>query len=209
MKNAHVANEQRRVVLVDARYTEMFGSAAGNLLSQIVYWFKPGKSGKTKLRVRREGCLWLAKRRQDWAVECGLSPRRYDTAVSKLISAGVVKKEVWRFAGSPTVHLHLVKARLSHLFGDLEITDLSDSNDLPVISYTETTTETTAESEDLAAAPQKRKEQAIEKVGAENVGHGGGKKKCGAAEKPNGHGKKPVAAYSSHATPGKVSATSS
>ena len=90
------------------------------------------------------------------------------------------------------------------MFGDLEITDLSDSNNPPVISYTETTAETTTESEALAAVPQKRKEQAIAEVGAVKVGHEGGKKKCGAAKKTNSHEKKPVAAYFSDTGAGKL-----
>lgn len=155
MQKIHSVKRSHGVVLVRARYTEIFGPAAGTLLSQIVYWFKPGASGKVKLRIRREGCMWLAKRRQDWASECGLSPRQYDTAVSKLIAEGVVTKRIWRFHGSPTVHLHLNEAKLNHLLGDMEITSVSDSITLPVIPYTETTTETTTESEALAAAPQK------------------------------------------------------
>ncbi len=184
MKKTNSVKKSNGVVLVRARYTEIFGAAAGTLLSQIVYWFKPGAFGKSKLTISKNDRLWLAKRRQDWADECGLSPRQYDTAVSRLISEGVVEKRVWRFRGNPTVHLHLNEARLNYLLGDMEITNVSDPIPVPAISYTETTAETTAESEALAAAPQEMESEAKKsKEAVEEAGTGATKSEKAGAEK--------------------------
>lgn len=117
--------------------------AAGVLLSQIVYWFRPGGSGKRKLRVKREGLFWLAKRRVDWAKECGLSPRQYDTAIAKLIKLEVVEAKIFHFAGHPTTHIRILEQGLEKLcksqIGDLHITEVGNPNHESVIPYTETT----------------------------------------------------------------------
>jgi len=130
-------------VWVRPEFIAIIGSSqAGVLLSQIVYWFKPGLAGTSKLRVKRKGILWLAKRRADWARECGLSPRQYDTAIAKLIKLEVVETKIFHFAGHPTVHLRLLEPGLERLksqIGDSHITEVGNPNHESVIPYTETT----------------------------------------------------------------------
>jgi hypothetical protein len=80
---------------------------AGLLLSQIVYWYLPGKDGKTKLRVKHGGHLWIVKKRTEWYDEIRLSEANYKTAVKKLEAKKLVVKERHRFDGAPTTFLRL------------------------------------------------------------------------------------------------------
>lgn len=81
---------------------------AGILLSQIVYWNLPNKEGKTKLRVQKDGVLWLAKSREDWWNECRIKPRQFDTAFKKLEDQNLVEKKIFRFDGNPTLHIRIL-----------------------------------------------------------------------------------------------------
>lgn len=99
---------------------------AGILLSQIVYWFLPDKEGKTKLRVEKDGHLWLVKGREDWWDECRIKPRQFDTAFKKLEEQGLVEKKTFKFNGDPTIHIRILwdkfLSRLQELLYQLEVT---------------------------------------------------------------------------------------
>lgn len=85
------------------------------LLSQLVYWFKPAKNGKPKLTIIREGRYWLAKTKDEWHRECGLTPRGYRTAIAELTESGVVETRLWKFGGRPVTHYWLDVERLDAL----------------------------------------------------------------------------------------------
>lgn len=98
---------------------------AGVLLSQIVYWNLPDKQGKTKLRVVKDGHLWLAKGRENWWDECRIKPRQFDTAFKKLEEQGLVEKKTFKFNGDPTLHIRILwdkfLPRLQELLYQLEV----------------------------------------------------------------------------------------
>ena len=77
------------------------------LLSQLVYWFKPTKSGKSKLSIFRDGKLWLAKSHEQWMEECGLTPKMCRFAAKELQQAGLIEVRVWKFGGAPINHYWL------------------------------------------------------------------------------------------------------
>lgn len=80
----------------------------GVLLSQIVYWYLPNKSGESKLRVQKEGNYWIAKKREDWWNEIRISPKQFDRASDLLVSKGIIEKKKFKFAGDPVVHIRLI-----------------------------------------------------------------------------------------------------
>lgn len=88
---------------------------AAALLSQILYWTSPDKKGKSRLRVKKinketgEETFWLAKKREDWKAEICLSPDEYDNAIKKLLRLGIVEVKKFKFDGSPTTHVRIVK----------------------------------------------------------------------------------------------------
>lgn len=91
--------------------------AAGAVLDELMFWTMPKKStGKTSLRVFRNGALWLAVRRRDWYERKRLSERQSDTAINKLIALGLVEKDVFIFDGKPTVHLRVIMDKFVELY---------------------------------------------------------------------------------------------
>lgn len=93
-----------------ARYAEMAGDLIGGLLlSQIAFWSMPGRDGKSKLRIKRDGSWWIAKTRLEWCRETGLSLRQYRRAYRILVDRRLIYSKVMKFAGQPMTHVRLVE----------------------------------------------------------------------------------------------------
>jgi len=89
---------------------------AGILLSQIVYWHLPSRrDDRTKLRVMKEGNLWLAKGREHWYAETRITSRQFDRASKILVDLGVIEKKIFKFYGNPTVHVRIIQGRFLEL----------------------------------------------------------------------------------------------
>jgi hypothetical protein len=103
--------------LVKVAYVELTGDlASGVLLSQLVYWFKPAKNGQPRLKVMNaKGELVLAKRREDWYSECGITLKQYKRAIKTLQDLGLVRVTHAQFNGAPTTHIWLDVPLLSQL----------------------------------------------------------------------------------------------
>lgn len=104
-------------------YVDMTGDLhAGLLLSQIVYWYLPDATGRTKLRVERESptdgrrYLWLAKKREDWWEEIRLTPKQVDRALQILVNLGIVETARFKFDSVPVVHVRIVTERFLELY---------------------------------------------------------------------------------------------
>lgn len=100
------------VVAVRRVYIDMAQGdlTAGVLLSQIVYWHGVSKhNNRTRLRVKKDGHLWLAKGRDEWWDECRISARQFDRASKILVEEGLIEKKVYKFAGSPQVHVRIIQ----------------------------------------------------------------------------------------------------
>lgn len=101
-------NDQR--VDFEMIYVDMTGDlVTGLLLSQIVYWNLPDKYGKSKLRVFHDGHYWIAKARYEWWDEVRLSPKQVDRALAILEKAKLITKSLFKFDGSPTIHIRLME----------------------------------------------------------------------------------------------------
>lgn len=81
---------------------------AGLVLSELVFWYLPTKSGTSKLRCFHDGILWIAARRYEWWDRCRITPNQADRAIGILIDSGVVEKKIYKFNGEPTIHLRLL-----------------------------------------------------------------------------------------------------
>ncbi len=75
------------------------------ILNQIIYWFSPGKNGQPRVRVKKNGYLWLAKTYTDWGAECRVKPETARKAISWLRDHGYIQTKVHRFNGLTTVHI--------------------------------------------------------------------------------------------------------
>jgi len=81
---------------------------AGILLSRVVYWHLPSEeTGKTKLRVEKEGHYWIAKGREDWHEEIRITAKQYDRAIKILENLNLVEVKTFKFNSNPTKHVRL------------------------------------------------------------------------------------------------------
>ena len=96
----------RRGTKVLARMVHMTGGAAkGILLSQMHYWFSPGRNQRARVTQQYRGEWWWAARYEDIAGQTGLSVREARSAVNALVQSNLVIKDVRRFLGRNTLHL--------------------------------------------------------------------------------------------------------
>lgn len=157
-------------------YADMAGDTlAGLVLSQIVFWHIPNKQGKSKLRIEKEGKKWMACNRAEWWDSTRLTPRQIDRVLQILEGKHIIEKKVFKFNGSPTMHIRInedvfLMSHNSYLANPLpnpyaSEKQASDDNSVftnplngnvangemeineSVKSITETTTETTTEKE--------------------------------------------------------------
>lgn len=125
---------------------------AGVLLSQIIYWFLPGKNGKSRLSQQYKDKLCLAKNRNDWWDECRITEKQYDRAIKILIQLELVVVKTSKWNGNPAHFIWLdtekLWERVKTILPKGEYQDYPKGNndiDQRGITYnnTETTTETT------------------------------------------------------------------
>lgn len=89
-------------------YVDMAGDVlAGLVLSEIIFWYLPKHDGNPKMRVQRDGTLWIACARNEWWDRTRMSPRQADRAIQALIASGLVHKKMYLFNGLRTMHLRL------------------------------------------------------------------------------------------------------
>lgn len=134
--------DQHRGVLVRPAMVEMTGDfMAGALLSQVVFWYATAREGRPRGSVGRDGRVWLVRRRADWQREIGFTPREVDRAIRILEETGYIETRVYRFNGSPTLHLSPNADQIARYYGfviskspigDMEITDPSEHPISPI-----------------------------------------------------------------------------
>lgn len=89
-------------------YIDIAGDiVSGLLLSQIIFWNLPNNEGKSKLRIKIDDELYLAKGREDWWEECRITPKQFDRAAKVLEDKGLITKVIKRFNSFPTTHIKL------------------------------------------------------------------------------------------------------
>ena len=153
---------QQNCIVVHRAFVEFTGSLeAGMLLGQLLYWTPRSQDG------------WVAKTDADWCAELCLSAYGVRVARKRLEGLGVLETKVKRFAGSPTVHYHLLWPALEQKWILwIQQSDLANSQEPPcesTSSITEITTETTSEkisldsneSNDSAEGALSKKENSI------------------------------------------------
>lgn len=98
-------------------YVDITGDLiAGLILSQIIYWHLPSNGGGSKLRVKKEGKIWLAKNRTDWWEEVRITPKQFDRASKILKEKGIIDTKLFKFNGIPTVHIWLNEKKFLELW---------------------------------------------------------------------------------------------
>ena len=133
-----------RVVAYDPIYTDMAGDVlAGLVLSQICFWHRANtETGKTKLRVAKDGRLWAAISVKEMQGYTHMTPSQITRCYNLLAKKNLILKKVWRFAGTPTTHISLnwpvFKAEMARceqeLVQDVPVEDIAiDDAELPAV----------------------------------------------------------------------------
>lgn len=114
---------------------------AALVLDEIIFFTlpRPG-TGKSALRIFKNGYLWMAVRRAEWWDRKRLKEREADLAIEKLEKLELIVKSVHRFNSLPTVHLRLNIDKFFKLYFEIlehdnppedeSDTGMSDINDL-------------------------------------------------------------------------------
>lgn len=141
-------------------YVDVAGDlVSGLMLSQIIYWHLPAqKTGKTKLRVKRNGRLWIAKTHADWWDEIRITAKQAARAIDRLESRGLIDVELFKFNGAPTIHISVNTINFlsewnEQVRGNSNLPKRANGNvsngqiEIPIRadSYTENTTKNTSE----------------------------------------------------------------
>lgn len=100
--------DSRDSIDVKRSYIDIAGDlVAGIMLSQLIYWYLPDKSGNTKIRIEKESREWIAKHREDWWGECRISPKQVDRATALLKKKGILTTKIFKFSGKNCQHYSL------------------------------------------------------------------------------------------------------
>lgn len=108
-------------ISIDRYHIEIMGDLAGAaLLTQLRYWFSPTTKsaikGQTRVGIKREGKLWLAKSDNEWWDECYVTPKQVRRIKAQLVKLGIVEIKTFKFKGAPTVHYHLDLEKYAELY---------------------------------------------------------------------------------------------
>lgn len=113
--------ESTQKIIIYPELVKVSGSlSSGLILSQLVYWMTKSSNGKKKTTIERDGKFWVALSHTQMELAYGLSRKECRTAIDKLINLGVVEKQLWKYKGSPTLHLSLVCNQLQSLLSGLD-----------------------------------------------------------------------------------------
>lgn len=136
---------------------------AGVLFSQIMYWhgFNP-ETGKLRLRIERDGHLWLAKGYADWWEECRINERTARQLIADMVKRGLLIKKVYKFDGVPMVHIRVDFDALMRFLSNGFDTVCQMEMTSDVKSITETTTETTNKQKPKEKDSQQSAESAVD-----------------------------------------------
>ena len=106
---------------VNPLYVSLAGDlTAGIALGQIVFWFLPARDGSSKLKIFKEGKMWLAKSYEELANEVKLTVKQIRRAISILKNKGYIETKVWKFRGAPTTHIWLNTDKLLNDMKELD-----------------------------------------------------------------------------------------
>jgi hypothetical protein len=89
-------------------YSIVAGSVeSGVLLSQILYWAMPSRTGRRKITIFRDNRYWIAKNKAGWMKEVGLSRKKFDAAIRLLLARELVEVATYHFKKVRCLHISL------------------------------------------------------------------------------------------------------
>jgi hypothetical protein len=84
------------------------GLEDGFVLDELIFFTLPRpETGRSGLRVWKDGVLWMAVSRTEWWNRKRLTPKQADGAIKRLVNKELVFKEMFLFNKQKTTHLRL------------------------------------------------------------------------------------------------------
>lgn len=80
---------------------------AGVLLSQIAYWHGNTKNNQSRMKVERDGYLWIARKIEDLWEDCRLTVKQGRNALKKLKQKSLITTKIYKFAGNTCTHIRI------------------------------------------------------------------------------------------------------
>lgn len=122
-----MAKNKAHYVSLNKQLSLIFGySPTTALLGQIMFWFLASKnSGEPKTKLMWGGKRWVAKTKEAWAEETGISFHQCKRALVRLQEIGLIEVQRKRFYGQVMCHVWLNTLKLFELIdeknGNLEL----------------------------------------------------------------------------------------
>lgn len=88
------------------------------VLSRLRYWFGPGKDGRQRTRILKEGKVWMARKDEEWEEEACVRARQVPRVKRALKKLGLVEVKVFKFDNETVSHWHLDKEAFTRLYND-------------------------------------------------------------------------------------------
>lgn len=122
-------------------YVDIAGDIhAAFVLDELIFFTLPRPdTGKSGLRVWKNGVLWMAVSRSEWWKRKRLTPKQADGAIDRLLEKELIFKDLFLFNAQKTTHLRLNVAKFFDLYmkaveesnppedeSDTDVKDLSD-----------------------------------------------------------------------------------
>jgi len=131
MSICDMAESNKNKISIDTYHIEIMGDLAGaSFLTQLRYWFSPATKsdtkGQSRVKIKREGKLWLAKRDDEWWDECYVTPKQVRRIKELLVKLEIVEIKVFKFKGVTTVHYHLDLQKYTELYHAKRVANLED-----------------------------------------------------------------------------------
>lgn len=111
-------------------YVDMTGDIVSALmLSQIVFWFLPNKTGAPKTRIVHDGYTWIARGNDDWWDECRVKRNQAVRVLNDLKELGLIETRLYKFGGTPMVHIRICEDRFEELWNTHVQQNYSENGD--------------------------------------------------------------------------------
>jgi hypothetical protein len=88
----------------------------GLILSELTFWHLPNKHGESKLRVCKDGKMWIAVSLSEWWDRARITSDQAFRAIERLCAKDIVVKQVFRYNNSPTTHLRINQEKFMEIW---------------------------------------------------------------------------------------------
>jgi len=123
---------------------------AAQFLAQLIHWCSPDKSGRSRMRIVKDGYEWVAKTANEWQSEIRIS--RYQERSIRILLASphetnkgqfagysrgpLIEWRKWKFGGRPVIHYRMLWENLFEAMRQISLINarsIQESEEIPII----------------------------------------------------------------------------